>query len=318
MKLAKLTGVLCALASSFAFAQIDPNRVLVTVNGEPIKAAEYFSRMEYLPGVGRMLPDGKTWEESPPGVLTLQLLIEERVIMLCAKENGVTPSAAEIDAQYQRKVGRNPEYLKKWLAMGLTEADLKYQAQLEVAQFKLVTKGINVTDQEVERHYKTYISSYTVPRTMKLSVLVVSDENKPKATADLAAGKAFADVVKAYSEDLTRAKGGALGDVPVEEFAEPVQKALDSVKIGQQTDWIKGDNKWIKFNKEGVTPERVLPLDDTLKADIRRGLMIDRGNVKNDLAKMLSETRKKVVIQMVDTQFKSELQKLIDRYKLGR
>lgn len=316
----KAKGFVALLASALvmagAHAQIDNNRVMVKVNGEEIKASEYYSRMEFLPGVGRFLGEDN-FEESPPGVMTLQLLIEERVIMQCARDNNVYPTKEQVDEMHANRVGKNPEYLKKWLAMGLTEEALRYQSLIESCQFNLITKGILVTDQEVEKYYNGNKREFTSPRKMKLSVLVVSAENKPKVDGELTAGKAFAEVVKAYSEDLTKSKGGALGDVEVDQFTEAIQKALENVKIGQSTDWIQGETKWLKFLKEGVTPSVLKPLDDDLRKFVRRKLMLDKGQVKNDISSMLRETRKKSRIEVVSAPFKNELQRLINSYKIG-
>jgi hypothetical protein len=105
--------------------------------------------------------------------------------------------------------------------------------------------------------------------------------------------------------------------VEVEQFTDAIQKALDSVKIGQSTEWIRGETKWVRFLKEGVTPSALKPLDTDLRKFVRRKLMLDKGQVKNDLASMLRETRKKVRIEVVGAPFKNELQRLINSYKIG-
>ena len=52
---------------------VDPNRVVLVINGEEIKGAEYYRRMEYLPGVGSQM--GASFSDFPPGFLTIQQLI---------------------------------------------------------------------------------------------------------------------------------------------------------------------------------------------------------------------------------------------------
>lgn len=312
-----LFALLLAGWATIAAAQLDPNRVLVTVNGEEIRASEYYTRMEILPGVGRFLDDGKTLEESPPGVLTLQLLIEERTILLCAKENGVTPSQAEIDALYNEKYASKPEAIKNFAALGVSPEAIKNQLMVELAQFKLMTKGITVTDQEIERHYKQYPTEFTTPRTMKLSIIAVDADSKATVDQALAAGKPFAEVARAYSTDPTAKAGGLLGEVDIAEFNEAVGKLIENTKIGSTTDWVEGSGRFVKFWKQSVTPAKLQPLDDELKKRIRRTLMLDRGAVKNDLDAMLRATRKKMVIEIKTAPFKTDLQKLINRYKLG-
>mgnify|MGYP002336492726 CR=1 FL=1 len=137
-----------------AFGQVDPARVVATVNGEAIKGSEYYRRMEFLPNVGKMI--GGSFATAPPGFLTLDQLINEKLLLQLARDKGVMPSDAEVSAQIKLMMDANPKAAEQLALNGMTQADLEYQVRLDLAQFKLQTRGITVTDQEVEQQVRDH------------------------------------------------------------------------------------------------------------------------------------------------------------------
>ncbi|HJP82260.1 MAG TPA: peptidyl-prolyl cis-trans isomerase, partial [Fimbriimonadaceae bacterium] len=223
-------------ASAVATAQVDVNRTVVVVNGEEIKGGEYYHRMEYLTGVGKPMNSGVA--EFPPGFLTIEQLITERLIFQLAKNKGVMPTEPEVDNELKLRIEDDPKLLETWINSGRSEDELRYAIRLDLAQFKVSTAGINLTDQEVEAHYKQNPAMYTTPKKVKLSVIVVRDADAvQKVDAALKAGKSFAETAKLYSEDLTKGVGGELGNINYPALSETVRAALDQIKIGQTTDW---------------------------------------------------------------------------------
>ena len=200
--------------SSIANAQVDPGRTIATINGDPIVGSEYYRRMEFLPGVGKM--SNQAFFEAPPGFLTLEQLITERLVLQLAKQKGVFPSDAEVEAELKFRQEDDPGFVAAWTKGGHTADELKKQVRYELAQFKIQSFGITVTDQEVEKFYKDNPSMYTNPKQAKLRVIVLDDAAKKAAVdKDLGAGKAFADVAKQYSTDASKSLGGEFGTVPI-------------------------------------------------------------------------------------------------------
>lgn len=310
-----LTSMLCFCAVCLSFAQAD--RVVMTINGEKILASEYYQRMEFLPNFGRMVRDN-VFEATPPGLLTMQLLLEERIILQCATENGVPPSQAQTQDVYDQKLRQDPNMLTMLEKQGLNKDFLMYQCRIEAAQFNLVTMGVNITDLEIEKYYKGNPREFTSSKKLKLRVIAVPDGEKAKVDDELKSGKSFAEVAKAMSKDATAAAGGDLGEVAMEDLTGPIIEAIEKVKIGQYTEWVQGENIVVRFLKENVIPPVVKKFDDDLKKRIRRNLMIDRGAVKNDLEKLLAATRKKAKIEVLQPQFRSEFAKFMQRNGIGQ
>ncbi len=304
--------VLSVAASSLA--QIDPARVVVTINGEEIKGAEYYRRMEFLPNVGKRL--GDRYAEFPPGFMTIEQLITERLVYQLAKAANCLPTDGEIQAEYARAKAENPKYVQDWIDSGKLLEDLLNQFKYELTTFKLVTKGITITDQEVDDYYKANkASKFTVPKRVKLRVIVVDSEDKKTAVDnELKAGKAFGEIAQKYSVDVTKVAQGQYGTVPIDDLAEPVRNALNTTSIGKATVWIPAKDQFVKFLKEDAIPESVVPLDDKVRRDIRTRMMLDKGRVKNDIAKMMLDARKTAKIDIKNKEFAEAYKKFIDNY----
>jgi hypothetical protein len=311
-----LTTCTLALLALSSFAQVDPNRVVVTVNGEEIKGAEYYRRMEYLPGVGRRY--GDRFAEFPPGFMTIEQLVTEKLVYQLAKSKGCLPSDQEIQTEFEKLKKETPKYVDQWIESGRLMDDLLNQLKYDLAQFKIVTNGIIVTDNEVKDFYKTHPDIFTIPKRVKLRVIVVDTEAK-MADVDkaLASGTPFADVAKTYSLDVTKVAGGEYGTVPLTNMTESVRKAIEETKITQTTKWISSDAKnsnYIKFLVEDILAEVLLPLDENAQRSTRRRMMLERGSKKNNIDAMMTEARKNAKVDIKQKDFADAYKKFIDNY----
>jgi foldase protein PrsA len=301
-----------ALAGA-ATAQVDANRVVMTVNGEQVLGGEYYRRMEFLPNVGVVI--GGDFMPAPPGFLTLQRLIEERLLLQLARERDCLPTDAEVRALIADRVAENPRYVESWVALGLTTEELEQRHRLELAEFKLVTQGITVTDLEVERHYNENKSRYTLPRTYRVRLIAVLEDGKPAVDAAIAAGRPFDQIARELSRDTSRFAGGDMGERPEGEFSEAVRKELDALQTGGITNWIQGEQAWVRMKLESVLPSQLLPLDAKLRRDIRRELMLARGRNRNDLNALMRDKRRRANIELRQPAFREDMQRLLEAFK---
>lgn len=297
-----LLAVLVAASAGVSFAQVDPNRVIAIVNGEEIKGEDYYRRLEFLPANLDSAQHGLN--NLPAGFLAIKQLITERLVFQMAKSQGVLPTAPEVDAEYTSVTTEDPKLLQQWKDDGRSEAELRYQVKYNLTQFKIRTAGITITDQEVEEHYKNYPTEFTVPRSFKLRVIVVNDVAAQKVVdGELTAGKEFANVAKAHSLDATRQLGGEFGVATEDQLAADYKTAILGAGAGNTTAWMPvkaGENKEanIKFFVEEIRPEHKLPLNAALKKQLRRRLMSDKGAVRNDVPKALTEATLKAKVEI--------------------
>lgn len=284
-----LTGLL-----AMGWSQSSPTAPVATVNGEEISGIEYFRRMEFLPGMGRM--SGGTFIATYPGLMALRQLIDERLLLQVAKEKNVLPREEAVSKALQDRIKEQPDLLPTLGKIGISELDLKHQIRVELAEFNLATLSITVTDQEVEKHYADNPSLFTVPRRYKLRLIAVPEGDKAAVDADIAAGKPFAEIAKSRSKDPSSERGGDMPLLPESQFSELVRLALSKVKVGGTSDWIRGETGWFRFYVEDIKAAEKRPLDVALKEQVRRSMMLDRGRSRNNVEKMLNDARSKAMI----------------------
>ena len=117
--------ILLPAISQAQTSSVDPKRVVATIDGTPITGEEYYHRMERLTGVGTLV--GQNYIQMQPGVLTLNQLISEHLLLLVAQERGVAPKDDEVEAAYRDALTQNPSLEKNWLATGQTKEELLHQ-----------------------------------------------------------------------------------------------------------------------------------------------------------------------------------------------
>jgi len=165
--------------------------------------------------------------------------------------------------------------------------------------------------------YTKNIALFTIPKQVTLKVIAVnSEETANKVDADLKAGKAFEDVAKAYSLDVSAAIGGEFGKRSYEDLAPVVRREIDKIKVGGSTEWIIDDtNKTrVKFKLVAADPEVIKQLDADLKRRIRRDQLAVRGGVRNDVRKQMNEVRQKATIIINEKEFAEAYKRFIDAF----
>jgi parvulin-like peptidyl-prolyl isomerase len=317
--LAGLAGILITPV----IGQTDPSAVVLTVNGDVIKAADYYHRLEILPGVSKRI--GNATLTYPPGFLTLEALITERLVFQLAKQKNVMPTEPEVQAELNSILTENPNFLNEAELAGQSKADVFHQLKYQMAQFKISTLGVTITDAEIDKFYRERPNLFTIPKRAKLSVIAVSDEaTKSKVDAELESGKSFADVAKAYSEDISKDSGGEFGTLSLLELPEQVRNEINKTKIGQKTSWVLMGAKdqptppktQAKFLLHDVLPEKLTPLDAKVRKQLRRKLMLDRGAAKNDVSREMQEMRLKAKIDITNKTFAEMYKRYLQ--ELGR
>lgn len=307
----KISVFVLASLAAVSFAQIDPARTVAVINGEEVKAAEYYRRMEFLSGVGKQV--GNAFAEFPPGFLTIEQMITERLLLQLAKERGVLPTDAEVEAEVKLIETEEPTTLANWLASGQTRAEFVTMTRYSLAQFRLTTRGITITDAEVDKFYNDNPTLFSIPKQVGLRILVVNTDDAQKAAdAELAAGKKFEDVVRAHSIDLSKNSGGDFGMRAWDELSEQARKALENVQTGQTSAWVVSGPTRVKFMVTSVVAPRKQTLDARLRRLIRREQMLTKGRLANNLTKEMADFRRRAVIDIKEKSFSDSYKKFVD------
>ena len=190
---------------------------------------------------GSMAPAGQQ-----AGRLVLGRMLQTLMVEGLAQDQGVAPTDAEINAQYDDFKAMQQTQLVKPFDQALADAGLtadlvkNLQLRPQLTQLKLATKGMTVTDADVQKFYDANKdkSPYTTPTRVHIKKIVVATLPEAQAISKaIGGGKSFESQV-AQSLD----KSTPDGDVPNWVPLDPVPPALASVikpiadaKTGQVT-----------------------------------------------------------------------------------
>ncbi len=306
MRTALALAIIATAATTYA--QVDPDRVVAKVNGTPVTGREYYKRMEVQPGMSATL-NGRL-VQMYPGYLTMRWIIEEELIMQLAKSQNVAPSQKQIDDEFNGRMAENPEQFKALVQFGFTEGDIKRNINVELSEFNVLTRGITITDFEVDKYYKDNAQKFTLPKRYTLRIIRVANEAGKKPVEDaLARGEKFADVAAKLSVDLSRLDGGRIGTFPEEDMAPSTRTIVAATRKGSVTAWIEQNGNFAKFLVEDVKEAELLPLDAKLKKGIRESMMRDRGQARNNFPLLMAEFRKKAVLEFTGFPFAEDLKR---------
>ena len=221
------------------------DKTVITVNGEEIKKSEFVERLQ------RVRAQDFVLQTNPPslrgesaGVLVVNALINERLILQWASKTNQLPTETQVDAEYD-KLKTQPNFASGLEKKLFEPSSVKYAIRWQKSRFNLATTAVSLSPGDGEAFYKAHINNYTSQEAWYISAMRTSKiADLPQLKADLKAGKPISELLKTYNEDpqLT-ANNGVLGPINANEPSVPVlmRDTLKSMKVGQTSDLIKID-----------------------------------------------------------------------------
>ena len=133
------------------------------------------------------------------GRLVLQQLMQNLIVEGLAQDTGVAPTDAEVNTQFNNiKLIQNARNIKPF-EQALSEAGLSQQLfedlqiKPQLSQLKLLTKGVTITDAEIQSYYNVNKDKqFTKPARAHIKRIVVATLPEAAAiTKEIAGGKTF-------------------------------------------------------------------------------------------------------------------------------
>ncbi len=280
---------------------------LATVDGDTITMDEFHKYLETKQKVQVIDGSGSAVDATVAQSLGYQAmndLIQEKVIRHLAKDEGVYPSDTDIAAEIEFQSKKDPNFMAR--TNMLSSAQLKDQVGLKLAIQNLLTKGITVTKDEVDRYIKDNPTRFMEPGTADLEWVVVgNDGDKQKVDADLKSGKKFSEVAAEYSKAPNAAQlKGKFPQRNVSTFKPDLRALIEKTPELKATDWVKNGDLWAKWYVEKKVAAKPMPIDDSVREEIKRQLGVQRGSTANDLGKRINEKLVKSKIDVKSTTYK--------------
>lgn len=310
------------VASRATGAQII-EQVLVNVNGDIITLSEFEDRQVAMlrerPELARVSPNSaqftKAIQEMAPQVILSA--VDELLWMQRAHEHGwqlTDDRVTEIinGIRKQNNLEDEGAFRKALAAEGLTEERLRQQvgrtALIQEAQRVDVYEKINITDEEVRAFYDANKQQFTkqaeitireiliaVPTSEKGINVAQSDQAKEQAEAArkrLLAGEPFPTVAAEVSASSTKATGGVIGPLKLDDLDSALQKLFGGMAVGDITEVTLTTRGYQIFKLDARTQPAVPAIEDVRNEISRRlGEQKSQGELIKYLEKLRSQAK---------------------------
>ena len=281
---------------SFAQGQGD---VAATVNGEKIGRDEWQRRLETLRASDFANARNPT---ITAGQLALEVLVNQKLLVQYAAKVGLTPSAADIEADLQN-LKKQPAIAQALERKAVTEEQLKHDALMQRVYYNIATTNLQVTPDEVKAFYDKHPELFGTPEQWKLAVIAVSSKAKAdQVVAELAKGTAFATVAAQMSEDeRTKANGGEQPMVPVARLPEYIRKAVSALKVGDTSGIVSAPNPngaptvFLVIRKLAAVDANIQPFEK-VQAVAQRMALMEKATAEQIVDKKMADFRKSASI----------------------
>ena len=254
----RLAPLVLALAALHAVAQTPPtlqpgDYIAAVVNQDVVAASEVVARTERLRQEarqkGEVMPETAGLRKQ-----ALDALIEDRVLVTYARENGNKVDEAELDRVVANVAAQNKltmAQLRERLKADGTDyksfrENLRDQMMTERVREREVQGRIKVSDAEIDAYLEKKRQALEQGGQINLAqVLVPVPEGAPEAVvaekravaqaalARIQGGEDFAKVAREVSEDSNKARGGEIGMRPADRLPDIFIGAVKNLKSGQ-------------------------------------------------------------------------------------
>jgi peptidyl-prolyl cis-trans isomerase SurA len=236
-----------ALIAPTARAEI-ANRIVATIDGDPITAYEAHRYSQEHPTVGA------TDEQMLDALITDKLLEKE------IQAQGISARDEEIDRYIKEVEARNgmddATFAKALAGKGLTLEAYRAKVKSEIEKAQLVNREIrqrvNVSREEIKRHYDAHLSDYaTDERVTVRDIVFALDEGADDAEvarvrakaeevrAMAVGGRDFGGLAKQFSEGPGADKGGELGTFARGEMDPALADVVFRMKVKEVSEPIR-------------------------------------------------------------------------------
>ncbi len=318
-------------------------RVLVRVNGEIFTQTELERRqIDALRDQKREVTDPRALENDATlrtilADLTPDILVsavEELLLMQRGRELGMTFGDAQLTSMLDN-IKKQNNLDDKGLAQAMSEAGLTMPLLRQQLERTWMIRGVqqeeiklNLTEEEARQYYAAHPEEFMKPATVTLreisvtvptqgkgaqALISVGTDNDAKAKIDAARarvlkGDDFAVVAGEVSESGSKANGGLIGQVQLEQLNPTLREVLDKLKPGEVSEPLRTQTGYQMFKVDARTAPEREPFT-AVRDDIGARIYEDR--VEGETKKLLNRLRMQALIEWKDPTYKQMYEKKV-------
>lgn len=254
----------------------NPDAIVMTVNGSPITAGQFYAQLE-----------------KRAGAQVLDMMVTDILIRQAAAANGIVITQDEISQQMaavKAQFATDEEYQAALKKYGLTEADLASEIELNLVLQRLGTKDITVTDEDITKYFDEHKAEFDTPAKVRARHILLKTEDEAKdVLAQLKAGADFGELAKKYSIDTgSKEGGGELGFFTQDQVVPEFGTAAFALKVGEISGIVQSMYGFHIIQVEERQEAKSATLEET-KEQIRQRLIEERTIKPEDVVKALKE-----------------------------
>lgn len=228
------------------------NRIIATVDDEPVTLYELRTFKEQRAGGGLLSPEGRSAGMSDQDIL--DAFIMEKLVDKEVAAQGLKARENDIDSYIERTQAQNnltEEQMRQAVkAQGMTWELYRQRIAADIERAMLVNREIgsrvNVTPEDVERYYKKHLADYTVPEQVRVRHIFLllptpaTEEEARKVQKQMEeiyqrvlAGEDFATLADTYSQGPGAGEGGDLGYFKKGTMAREIEEVAFTLNPGE-------------------------------------------------------------------------------------
>jgi peptidyl-prolyl cis-trans isomerase SurA len=246
--------------------------------------------------------------------------IDEMVIVQRGKELGYTLSDQQFkgvvdNIRKENKIETDEQFQAALKSENLSMADLRRNLERSMiyqrVQQNEVLAKIGVTDDEARKYYESHLNEFTTSPTVTLREILVAVPGDPKVmnvAADEGAkakaeqirkrtttgGENFEKLAAEISDSPSKANGGLIGPLSVNDLSPDLRKLVESMKAGDVSEPVRTGRGYQVLKLESITPTTTLPLDKA-REQISERVFTDKR--KAEFQKYLQKLRSQAIIE---------------------
>jgi foldase protein PrsA len=258
-----------------------PANAVALVGDEPITRAAFASTLlasrRSFQLKGQVFPAAGTAEFRTARNRLLDQLVRDAELRQHARSQlGIVVGDAQVERQFDRartSAGSDAQFKETLAQHGLTEAQVRARIRQQLlgeAVFARLSGEASVSDDEIERYYRSHLKGYERPATRRVRhILVPTRAQADELERKLRNGAEFVALAKRYSIDTeTAASGGVLaGGITRGGTLAPFDRVAFSLKTGAISAPVRTTSGWhIIQAMSAVTPGKTTPLSEVRPA----------------------------------------------------
>jgi peptidyl-prolyl cis-trans isomerase SurA len=328
MRIRTISAVLLFLLSSVALRAEIIEQILVKVNGEIFTKTDLEQRQVLvLRQRGQQIdlksdPNNqqlrKALDEVTPGIMVD--VVNEMVVVQRGKELGYSLSNEQFKSvvdniKKENKIETEEQFQAALKSENMTLADLRKSLERQMIRQRVeqneVLGKIGVSDSEARSYYESHTNEFTTPPAVTLREILISipaDNRGVNVGAEEAAkeraegirtrvttGKEdFQKLASEVSDSPSKANGGLIGPLSVNDISPDLRKLIDTLKPGDVTELIRTQRGFQLLQLVSRSETHTLPFDQA-KEQISERVFTDKRKV--EYMKYLERLRGQAIIE---------------------